>query len=494
MNNTIIINDREIGFKVLAKALPNLEDSIRQELLDKLDFQQKFSLLQSELNRECPEREIAITALTALVLSGQHGLILGPPGNGKTYLLKLFSKALGLKLFETQFSPSTRPEQYLGIYDPSKMLKGEYTRNTEHRLPQSQLGLIDEAFKASPEALQDLLCLMAEKGFYNPKFQRVPLISVLLCSNEITDDSSAAALLDRITYKLNLGYLEQESNWLGLLKQADDSSKGDVIKGKIYISLSNQDFAYARMAAKKIEISAWFPVFYKIRQALADKKIAVSDRKWIWICELLKAVAWLKGESQVSSKTILDFLPNCLWNEESEILTVVAIVHEHATSLADCAAFVANINKEIGNCTKEVASLSSHAAIEQACQTWLSKLNNYSLTLLDYSQKFDASKSSTPKEIEANRSIKWTLETIEGIEKYLRELAKHSIVIAESKTLIENSNLAGSNADSCDQMIAKIRASGLNRAIQAPLINSLTTAKTTIQSRKHDAELASLPT
>ena len=113
-----------------------------------------FALARRELSAALIERDDEIDlALTAL-LAGEHLLLVGPPGCGKSLLLdSLLSWAGGAK-FAILFTKFTTPEECVGQVSLTALKADRYRRVTTGRLPEAEVCFIDEIWKASSAILK----------------------------------------------------------------------------------------------------------------------------------------------------------------------------------------------------------------------------------------------------------------------------------------------------------------------------------------------------
>ncbi len=93
----------------------------------------KLKRIEGELNIEMIERTDAIRAILIALITGQHGVFLGPPGTGKSWLILKLAKRIatngqngsGLKTFVRLITKTTQPEELFGPISIA-------TRNQQH--------------------------------------------------------------------------------------------------------------------------------------------------------------------------------------------------------------------------------------------------------------------------------------------------------------------------------------------------------------------------
>lgn len=136
-------------------------------------------------------------ALTASVLSGQHAILLGAPGYGKTALAYDMAKRIGGegRTVFTRLDAATRPELVQGAMDPQVYLQyGKYVVNQHGTAYQKGLGIwvADEVFRAS-EVIFDIL-IDALDRFDLPKSEQPVVWST---SNFVVAGDRVDAMRDR---------------------------------------------------------------------------------------------------------------------------------------------------------------------------------------------------------------------------------------------------------------------------------------------------------
>lgn len=120
----------------------------------------------AEARASITRRFIGQSQVVDLVLStlicGGHGLLVGPPGLGKTRLVETLSTVMGLKGARVQFTPDLMPADILG----SEVLDQDASGRRQFRFVKgpifTQLLMADEINRASPRTQSALLQAMQE--------------------------------------------------------------------------------------------------------------------------------------------------------------------------------------------------------------------------------------------------------------------------------------------------------------------------------------------
>ena len=121
---------------------------------------QKVRAIRKYINQCVLERESETDSALLAVMSGKSCLLLGDAGAAKTQQIQLVSKMLGLSLFDTLMSESTKPESIFGPVDVPALAKGIQRFKIDGYAPTAQIIFLDEVFKASGVILNPLLWLL----------------------------------------------------------------------------------------------------------------------------------------------------------------------------------------------------------------------------------------------------------------------------------------------------------------------------------------------
>ncbi len=159
----------------------------------------KIQRIQSQLTQGLVEREQTIKLTLLAALAGEHILLIGPPGTGKSLVSRrlhmVFKETPYFERLLTKFSVS---EELFGPLSIQALEQDKYTRLTKGYLPQASIAFLDEIFKANSAILNALLTLLNEREFDNgvqkirfrcliavgvkllacSKFQHLPMVKV----------------------------------------------------------------------------------------------------------------------------------------------------------------------------------------------------------------------------------------------------------------------------------------------------------------------------
>lgn len=275
--------------------------------------------LVADLRTVVVERDAEIRSLVLATIAGQHVLLLGPPGTGKSYLTSLYCKALGSSFFEVLMTKYTVPEEVFGPYSLAGLEQDQYRRVTTGYLPDVEVGFLDECFKANSSILNSLLTILNEGEFDNGGVRtKVPLKLCVGASNEFPADDSLNALRDRFLL----------CHWVSPIKNR--SAKRALFFGanrKPTASLTKGDVDILRAACDAVQVP---DVVQDAMMDLADELerehgITASDRRWRQATGLVRASAVLDGRD-VATPRDLNVLAHVLWRTLEERATIGSVV------------------------------------------------------------------------------------------------------------------------------------------------------------------------
>lgn len=289
-----------------------------------VDLRNKFLIVEDALNDEIFERHTEIRGLLLAVLSRKHIFLLGEPGLAKSFLLERFVRRLnGIDetngLFIRQIFKTTNDSELFGPYAISKLEQDRYERITEGRLPGATFAFLDEIGNGSSSILAGLLRIMQERKFENgPDVNPdVPLITLMSASNSLFP-AELSALSDRFHLRFNVQPLRDESALAQMLLAQVEPNPEKV--------LSITDIEAAQIEVGNVKIGdEIISTLLKIKEQLAVENVTISDRRLKQSIDVLRASAWLNGNSEAQIEDITP-LQNMFWKEIPEISKVRNIV------------------------------------------------------------------------------------------------------------------------------------------------------------------------
>jgi MoxR-like ATPase len=122
------------------------------------DMLAKVRTLRDDLATSLLERGTVIEAALLALLTGEHLLLLGPPGTAKSLLVRsLCQRVKGATYFERLLTRFSTPEELFGPLSLSALEQDQYRRITTGTLVEAHIAFLDEVYKANSAILNSLL-------------------------------------------------------------------------------------------------------------------------------------------------------------------------------------------------------------------------------------------------------------------------------------------------------------------------------------------------
>ncbi len=299
---------------------------------------QTFAQLEADLCRHLIERDEAVRAALCALIAGQNMVLIGPPGTAKSYLVFLLAQSLGLTRFLQLMTRFTVPEELLGSISVQGLKQDNYRRITTNRMPEAQIVVLDEPFKASSAILNVMLSIINERVFDNGGTRiDVPMLSLYGASNELPQGAELSALWDRFTVRVSVDYVSKAA-FPRLIQMASDRPSS----GMLRVARNNKAHTLALPPPNVvlqpadlfgvITAAAHMPIPQDVRDAigklysqLGDKGIIISDRRWEQSLDLLRAHAVLEQRAAVDPDD-LQILKHGFWNTHEQRATIAQLV------------------------------------------------------------------------------------------------------------------------------------------------------------------------
>jgi len=316
--------------------------------------------LRADLSARFPERRDVIDGALAAVLAGEHVLLLGAPGTGKSALARAIAQAFGGMYFERLLTKFSTPEELFGAISLKALEQDRFARVVTGKLPEAEFAFVDEVFKANSAILNSLLSLVNERVFHNDgQPMACPLVTMFGASNELPEGRELEALFDRFLLRFEVGYLLRPGN-LKLILGAPDPVATPFMTMK--------DLRAAQGEAARVAISdETIDALIQIRDACKAEGIIASDRRWKKSLKLAQSAAYMAGEKRTSPED-LSILVDSLWREPKDRPKVARLVGKLADPVGAQAAEILDAARETAAKVAALVAGDRKAYIAQAAQ------------------------------------------------------------------------------------------------------------------------------
>ena len=299
------------------------------------DILSSLEELPSSLKSIFVARDDQIDDMIVAAVAQEPLLFVGPPGTGKSDLVRQFTALLSLDVneyFEYALTRFTEPSEILGPLDLKRMKAGEFFRRISGKLPEARIAFLDEIFKSNSAILNTMLTILNEKKFYQDgKPTPVPLKILFAATNEIPTHHELDALKDRFILKVRVSRVP-EDQWDLLIMRGLQNEQSRYFRQQRFpepfLEMGDFEVLYEHLMNSLTPLcqegrDPLFPepVFLEWKRLLKtiihDFEIELSDRKILKMYKLLRTRALIKRGGTVEAE---DFsLLTHLGNHEEEM-------------------------------------------------------------------------------------------------------------------------------------------------------------------------------
>jgi MoxR-like ATPase len=286
--------------------------------------------LYSRVRAGLVERDDALYLALVAMVTGEHLLLVGPPGTAKSEVARRLRLVLREgRWFERLLTRFTVPEEIFGPLSIKGLQNDVYERLGEGYLPTADVAFLDEVFRGNSAILNALLGILNEREIDNGARRiKVPLACLVAACNAIPDDEDLAALSDRFVLRHDLRPVSGGS-FAAMLDASPAADPPEEMR------LAPHDLDALRRAALRVELPSWtVDLLRTTRAALEKRGMYVSDRRWKKAAAVLRASALLGGRSWVTVADVA-LLPACLWQRVEQRSAIEDIVRAQLDEIFD---------------------------------------------------------------------------------------------------------------------------------------------------------------
>ena len=245
-------------------------------------------------------REPLAELIVLAAVAQEHLLVIGPPGTGKSAVVRRVAQTLGGRYFEYLLGRFTEPSELFGTVDLKKLREGTVETDVSGMLPEADVAFLDEVFLGSTAILNTLLGVLNERRFRRGHTQLAcPLRVCVGAANALPDDEALAAFADRF---LLHAFIEPVAD-AQLESLLQGGWRSDFTTMSDAHALAPLDLLSAHL--RDVRMDAVRPALAEAIRKLRAAGIRLSDRRIVKSQRLVAAAAVLAGR--------LEAMPSDLW-------------------------------------------------------------------------------------------------------------------------------------------------------------------------------------
>ncbi len=236
------------------------------------------------------DREQLAELMILAAVAQEHVLVVGPPGTGKSAVVRRVAQSLGGQYFEYLLGRFTEPSELFGPVNLNKLREGLVETDIAGMLPEAEIAFLDEVFLGSTAILNTLLGVLNERQFRRGHTRiRCPLRVCVGAANGLPEDEGLAAFADRFLLHV-------------FVDPVPDQRLEDLLAGGWQVGQQTiapvADIASLDSLNRAVPLTDMSGVRSDLAQAIRQLRhanIALSDRRIVKAQQLIAAAAVLAG-------------------------------------------------------------------------------------------------------------------------------------------------------------------------------------------------------
>lgn len=282
----------------------------------------KLKSTRHEMKQTLVERGTEIDLVVLSVLARTHAVLLGPPGVGKSMLIREFMGHItNAKMYEILLNKTTPPEALVGPISLKALENDEFRRVTTDKLPEANVAFLDEIYKSNATNLNLLLPIANERIFHNNGAPvTVPLWAMFGASNELPthDRQDLIAFTDRMPIRRVVEPVRTTAGLQDIYTGQIARDRNEVV-AQAHTLLEKDELEALQAAVSQIQVpNRVLEKIAELQLKAADEGLEVSARRMGEGRRLAQANALLNDRNEVKLED-LRLYEHILWDDPEDI-------------------------------------------------------------------------------------------------------------------------------------------------------------------------------